>query len=65
MLVIGVGTDMLFPVHQQKELADGLVESCGSVNFVKLESIQGHVSFLVDMDSFRPVIHDFLRKESA
>ena len=60
-LVLGVASDLLFPLHQQAELAEGLRQSCGSVEFVELPSIQGHDSFLVDMDSFRPPIHDFLR----
>ena len=59
-LVLGVKTDLLFPLHQQEELAEGLRQSCGHVTFVELPSIQGHDSFLVDMDSFRPQVYDFL-----
>ena len=59
-LVIGVNSDSLFPVHQQKELADALSQVCDSVHFNALDSIQGHDSFLVDMDRFRPVMCDFL-----
>lgn len=62
VLVIGVETDLLFPLHQQRELADGLAAAGNDVRFVALDSIQGHDSFLVDMDRFRPVIHDFLRE---
>jgi len=60
-LVIGVETDMLFPIEQQKELADGLASDGRKVDFARLPSLQGHDSFLVDMDRFRPVIGDFLR----
>ena len=60
-LVIGVKTDLLFPVHQQQELAEGLKASVPNVIYRELDSIQGHDSFLVDMDRFRPVLHDFLR----
>jgi homoserine O-acetyltransferase len=59
-LVIGVETDMLFPIEQQQELADGLSASGREVEFVRLPSLQGHDSFLVDMDRFRPVMADFL-----
>ncbi|MEM7762757.1 MAG: homoserine O-acetyltransferase [Pseudomonadota bacterium] len=55
-LVIGVTTDILFPLWQQEELADALRESGADVRFKALTSIQGHDSFLVDMDRFRPVI---------
>ena len=60
-LVIGVKTDLLFPVHQQQELAEGLKASVAKVIYRELDSIQGHDSFLVDMDRFRPVLHDFLK----
>ncbi len=55
-MVIGVESDFLFPVEQQEELATGLHEQIADVTFHRLPSIQGHDSFLVDMDRFRPVI---------
>ena len=55
-LVIGVRTDALFPLSQQQELADALGEKVPDVAFVPLDSIQGHDSFLVDMDRFRPAL---------
>jgi homoserine O-acetyltransferase len=58
-LIIGVTTDFLFPVHQQHELAKGLAGHGRQVEFVELDSLQGHDSFLVDMDSYRPVIAEF------
>ena len=58
-LVIGVETDILFPIEQQQELADGLSEVCDDTEFVRLDCIRGHDSFLVDMDAFRPVICEF------
>jgi homoserine O-acetyltransferase len=61
VLIIGVETDLLFPIEQQKEIADGLRESGKEVQFARLDSLQGHDAFLVDMDRFRPVIGNFLR----
>ena len=58
-LVIGVVTDILFPMHQQEELAVGLQAVVPDVEFVKLDCIKGHDSFLVEMDAFRPVIGRF------
>ena len=58
-LVMGVTTDILFPVLQQRELADGLSNVCTQTQYVELDCIRGHDSFLVDMDAFRPVICDF------
>jgi homoserine O-acetyltransferase len=58
-LVIGVQSDILFPLHQQKELAKGMAEVVENVEFVALDSVKGHDSFLVDMDAFRPVVCDY------
>lgn len=58
-LVIGVSTDMLFPASQQQELADALSTHVDEVTFKVLPSIQGHDSFLVDMDRFRPAIAEY------
>jgi homoserine O-acetyltransferase len=60
-LIIGVETDLLFPIEQQQELADGLRGGDRKVDFARLPSLQGHDSFLVDMDRFRPLIGDFLK----
>ena len=60
-LVMGVETDLLFPIEQQQELAEGLAIDGREVTFSRLPSLQGHDSFLVDMDRFRPIIADFLR----
>lgn len=58
-LVIGVETDLLFPISHQKRIADGLADGKREVIFHSLESIQGHDAFLVDMDRFRPILCDF------
>ena len=59
VLVVGVETDLLFPIAQQRELAAGLETRGREVHLVELPSIQGHDSFLVDMDRFRPVLASF------
>ncbi len=64
-LIIGVVTDILFPIHQQKELADALKPLVDDVEMVELNSINGHDSFLVDMERFDPVIRKFFGTGSA
>ncbi len=59
VLVIGVETDILFPLEQQRELAEHFRAHGRDVTFEPLPSIQGHDSFLVDMDRFRPVVGAF------
>ena len=58
--VVGVETDILFPLHQQQALTDALRHAGVETRYVPLPSKQGHDSFLVDMDRFRPTIGDFL-----
>jgi homoserine O-acetyltransferase len=60
-LVIGVSTDILFPLEQQKQIAEGLEAAGAQVEFVALDSPQGHDAFLVDIDNYGPAIGGFLR----
>jgi len=50
--VIGVSTDILFPLTQQQQIADGFSAGGAEVDFVALDSPQGHDSFLVDIPRF-------------
>ncbi len=59
-LVIGVETDILFPLSQQQEIADGLAAGGTTVDFVALDSPQGHDAFLVDLERFGAAIARFL-----
>lgn len=59
-LVIGVATDILFPVEQQEEIAESLSEAGAKVDYQSLPSIQGHDAFLVDIPRFAPVMARFL-----
>ena len=58
-LVVGVETDVLFPLHQQQAVASLLTESGIDVTFHALPSLQGHDAFLVDRERFIPVMADF------
>jgi homoserine O-acetyltransferase/O-succinyltransferase len=59
-LVVGVASDILFPLHQQQEIASFLI-NCGTpTQFAPLPSIQGHDAFLVDMENFGPTIAKYL-----
>jgi homoserine O-acetyltransferase len=62
VLVIGVETDFLFPLDQQEEIARVLEGHGRSVRFQRLAWVQGHDSFLVDMDRFCPALGGFLRQ---
>ena len=59
-LVIGVQSDILFPLHQQRQIAEGLRAGGAQVRFLPLDSPQGHDAFLVDIAAFGPPIAAFL-----
>jgi homoserine O-acetyltransferase len=59
-LAIGVRTDILFPLQQQEQIAEGLRAGGAATAFAPLESPQGHDAFLVDIARFGPVISGFL-----
>merc|ERR1712060_903939 len=63
-LVIGVQYDVLFPVWQQKEIADTLRSNGNkSVCYYELDSTFGHDSFLLQMGSIGPAVKGHLEQE--
>lgn len=64
-LIVGVQTDFLFPLHQQQTLSDNLSRAGIDVHFEELASIQGHDSFLVDIERFGPVIKSYFASTEA
>jgi homoserine O-acetyltransferase len=65
IMIIGVRSDFLFNIEQQRELAEDFKKAGRPVSLVELDSLQGHDSFLADMDSFRPLISRFFAGEWA
>ena len=59
-LAIGVHTDILFPLQQQQEIADGLLAGGVDARCLPLPSPQGHDAFLVDIARFGPAVREFL-----
>jgi homoserine O-acetyltransferase len=65
ILIVGVKSDFLFGIEQQRELAADFKAAGRPVTLVELDSIQGHDSFLVDMDRFRPLLGGFFSGDWA
>lgn len=59
-LAIGVSTDILFPLQQQEQIAEGLRAGGCDAAFLPLDSPQGHDAFLVDFARFDPAVREFL-----
>lgn len=64
-LVLGAQTDILFPLHQQQQIAEGLAKGGARVRFEALDSQQGHDAFLVDIDKFAAPMRRFLHELGA
>ncbi|KAK0046730.1 serine O-succinyltransferase [Biomphalaria pfeifferi] len=64
VMVIGVQTDVLFPIWQQRELAS-LLQRAGNpqVTFYELNSLYGHDTFLLDLNGVGAAIKGFLETE--
>ena len=60
-LVLGVQSDVLFPVEQQRELADALkLAGNQRVSYYELGGVWGHDTFLLDLQGVGGVIRGFL-----
>ncbi len=64
-LVVGVTTDILFPSRQQKEIADVMRATGTEVDYVEIDSVNGHDAFLIDDEHFSPVVKKFLNESAA
>ncbi len=64
-LLIGVSTDLLFPVHQQEEVARVLRDAGRDCRFVRLESVYGHDAFLIETERFGSLMRSFLEEASG
>ena len=59
-LVIGVVSDLLFPLAEQEAIARDLTAAGVATRFTPLPCIEGHDAFLVDLASFGRAIGGFL-----
>jgi homoserine O-acetyltransferase len=60
-LVIGIETDILFPVEEQQFLSANIPAS----QFVTINSLYGHDGFLLEFDQLEKIIHEFIHNESG
>ena len=64
-LVVGVTSDILFPSRQQQEIADVMRATGTDVDYVEIDSVNGHDAFLIDDAHFSPVVKNFLDESVA
>ncbi|TAE03079.1 MAG: homoserine O-acetyltransferase [Bacteroidetes bacterium] len=56
-LIVGIDSDILFPVHEQKFLADHIPNS----KYIEMESTYGHDGFLIETQKLSVLLADFLK----
>ena len=61
-LVIGVESDMLFTIGEQFAVAEALRTGGTQTRFASLQCLQGHDSFLIEIEQFGREIRDFLER---
>lgn len=59
-LVIGVDSDMLFAIGEQRALAEDFKNAGVATSFAPLDCIEGHDSFLIDIERFGKEMQAFL-----
>jgi homoserine O-acetyltransferase len=59
-LVIGVESDLLFPIEEQVAIAEAFAKNGIAVRLSRLASLEGHDAFLVDIPRFEAEIRAFL-----
>ena len=64
-LVIGVESDMLFAIDEQERLAKAFEQAGAATTYAPLDCIEGHDSFLIDIERFGNEMRRFLRMRLA
>ncbi|HEU4623257.1 MAG TPA: homoserine O-acetyltransferase [Steroidobacteraceae bacterium] len=62
-LVIGVESDMLFAIAEQRALAEDFKKAGVATTYAPLDCVEGHDSFLIDIDRFGAEIRAFLDRD--
>ncbi len=59
-LVMGISSDVLYPVYQQHQIRQLIAAGGTPVDFVELDSPHGHDAFLTNLDQVGPPVKAFL-----
>jgi homoserine O-acetyltransferase/O-succinyltransferase len=62
-LIIGVESDMLFAIDEQERLAQAFAQAGAATTYAPLDCIEGHDSFLIDIERFGNEMRRFLEQD--
>jgi homoserine O-acetyltransferase len=61
-LVLGISSDMLYPIYQQRQIHQLLARHGTPTELVEIESPHGHDAFLINLDQVAEPIGTFLEE---
>ena len=58
--MLGISSDMLYPIYQQQQIHQLLARHGTPAEYVEIDSPHGHDAFLIDLDQVAEPIGTFL-----
>ena len=65
VLTLGINSDLLYPLYQQRQIHELVIETGGHSELVELDSPHGHDAFLIELDQVGPPLEKFLDVTAA
>jgi homoserine O-acetyltransferase len=65
LLSVGVSSDILYPAHQSREIAELAKRAGAPASYEELDSPHGHDAFLIEIDQLGGVVRQFLDSVEA
>jgi homoserine O-acetyltransferase len=65
LLSVGVNSDILYPPHQSREIAELASRAGGRAEYAEMDSPHGHDAFLIESDQLGAIIREFIARVEA
>jgi homoserine O-acetyltransferase len=65
LLSVGVNSDILYPPHQSREIAELASRAGARAEYAEMDSPHGHDAFLIESDQLGAIIREFIARVEA